>query len=182
MAKNVNLIQYLPDILQEIKEFGGIAAAENPELTALWSRLEDVSNDQFVQFATENGVKRWESILKIFPKGTDSLEDRRFRILTRLNEQLPYSYRMLEQQLATLCGEDGYRLQLNREAYELIIRVALSAKSNYADVESMLKRTVPANMVIDLSLIYNQYSALERATYGRLSAYTYNQLRNEVII
>lgn len=150
-------------------------------MIALWDCLNAALADQFVQTATNNGISRWESILQIIPKGTDSLSDRKFRILTRLNEQLPYSYRMLQQQLETLCGQDGYTAEINSGAYTLTIRVALTAKNNFNDVATMLWRVVPANMIIDLSLRYNQHSTLTPFNYAQLAAYTHNQLRNEVI-
>ncbi|MDF2592917.1 MAG: hypothetical protein K0S75_2383 [Clostridia bacterium] len=181
MAKEVNLIDYLPDILKEIREFKAINTAENPELLFLWDAIEDTLNDQFVDYATENGVKRWESILKILPKGTETLDVRKFRIISRLNEQLPYTYEKLKMQLETLCGDNGYSLVLLNNEYKLIVRVELSVRGKFDEVESLLNRTVPANIVIDLSLMYNQHSTLSKYTNTQLSNSTHYQLRNEVI-
>jgi hypothetical protein len=181
MAKEVKLIDYLPGILKEVREFKAISTAENPELSSLWDAIEDALNDQFVHDATVNGVKRWESILGIVPKGTENLDIRKFRIISRLNEQLPYTYRKLEQQLKTLCGEEGYSLVLQNNEYKLIVRVELSVKGKFNEVDSLLKRTLPANLVIDLSLLYNQHSKLANFTHNQLANYTHNQLRNEVV-
>jgi hypothetical protein len=182
LPKGVNINDYMRTALKEIREFKVIANAENAEINALWQALEDALNDQFINDSTEHGVKRWESILNITPKGSDTLDFRKFRIITRLNEQLPYSYRAVEQQLKTLCGEDGYSLELQNSKYTLRVRVALTAKSNYDDVGTLLKRVVPANIVIDLSLLYNQHSMLSKYTHEQLSKYTHTQLRNEVLI
>ncbi|OSA89563.1 UNVERIFIED_ORG: hypothetical protein B2H93_15995 [Clostridium botulinum] len=181
MDRQIDISNYVPKILQEFKEFKTVTNTENPEIKLLWSTLEDAFNDQFINDATENGVKRWESILKIVPKGTDSLDFRKFRIITRLNERLPYTYRLLEQQLTTLCGKDGYHLELKNKEYTLIVKIALTAKSNLDDVGDLLNRTVPANIVIDLSLLYNQQLTLSKYTHKELSAYTHNNLRNEVL-
>ncbi|MEA4934801.1 MAG: hypothetical protein VB071_14650, partial [Lawsonibacter sp.] len=78
-------------------------------------------------------------------------------------------------------GADGFSAILAGSAFTLTVRVALTAKQNYDDVESMLGRIVPANLVIDLSLLYNQHQYLAGFSYGRLAAYTHDQLRNEVI-
>ncbi|QIB68646.1 YmfQ family protein [Aminipila butyrica] len=179
MDRRINLIAYLPEILQDIREFKTVAETENLELKQLQAALNAALNDLFVESSTEYGVARWEKILKISPKGTNSLAERKFRILARLNEQLPYSYRMLARQLATLCGEEGYSLKENIETYQLIVRVALAAKSNFDDVQKLLERVVPCNVAVDLSLIYNQYQVLEAFTYGQLEAYTYEQMREE---
>lgn len=181
MDREINILNYLPQILKEVKELKAIADSENPELQSLWTSIANALSDQFVNDATEYGVSRLEKILKIVAKGTDSLDDRKFRILTRLNEQLPHTYRTLQNQLANLCGEDGYTLTLNHSQYTMTVRVALTAKSNFNDVDALLQRVTPANIVIDLSLMYNQHQTLAQLTHQQLSAYTHDQLRNEVI-
>ena len=181
LDREIDISNYIPNILKEFREFKALAASENPELLSLWGVLENVMNDQFVNDSTENGVKRWESILKIVPKGTDSLDIRKFRISTRLNEQLPYTYTTLEQQLVTLCGDNGFSMELQNEIYTLIIKVNLTAKGKFNEVDSLMQRMVPANIVIDLSLLYNQHLTLANFTHSQLAAYTHNQLRNEVI-
>lgn len=175
------LIDYLPDAIGRMREIRMVMAEEQPELEAVWQGAQGALNDQFVQSATANGVARWERILHIAPKGTEDLDARKFRILTRLNEQLPYTTRTLEGQLMTLCGEDGYSVEVRGAEYTLIIRIALTAKSNFEDVEKLLHRVVPANMLIDLALKYNQYLTLKSFTHAQLARYTHKELRNEVL-
>jgi hypothetical protein len=148
-----NILDYLPNIMKEFREFQSIANAENPEISSLWGVLENVLNDQFVSDSTENGVKRWESVLMIVPKNTETLDIRKFRISTRLNEQLPYTFTSLEQKLANLCGKDGFTMTLNSGTYTLKVRVELSAKGKYDEVDALLNRIVPVNLLIDLSLL-----------------------------
>lgn len=181
MDREINILNYLPNVIKEFREFKTLSVAENPELLTLWQVLENVMNDQFVDDATENGVKRWESILKIVPRASDNLDIRKFRIITRLNEQLPYTFSTLEQQLVTLCGVDGFNLELQNDNYKLIVKVNLTAKGKFNEVNALLHRTVPANMIIDLKLIYNQHEILEQFTHGELAAYTHYQLRSEVL-
>lgn len=176
-----NLLDYIPHVLRTVREMRLEMDAEQPEVAALWKCVEDAFADQYVQDATENGVSRWEKILNIVPKATETLDARKFTILTRLNEQLPFTITTLEQQLAGLCGKDGYFLTLTNETYTLDVQVALVAKSNLVDVDTMLHRVVPANMIINLSLKYNQYETLKQFTHGYMKKYTHNQLRNEVL-
>lgn len=176
-----NLIDYLPRFLQEIREFQAINGTEQPEFANLWGDLGDVLNDQFIGTATENGISRWESMLGIKPMASDSLEERRFRVLTRVNEQLPYTITGLKRQLETLCGIGNYEVVLNSGAYTLSVKVGLAAKKNYDDVESMVNRMVPANLIVDISLKYNQHMTLDNYTHQQLAAYTHYGLRNEVL-
>lgn len=181
MAKTVEVQSYWPEVLSSLKEFQAIAMAENPELTDLWTDIGNAFNDQYVNDATEDGVKRYESILKIVPKATETLNERKFKILTRYNEQLPYTYKALQERLDTLCGPDGYTVELNLPVYEVKVRVRLSAQSSFNAVDDLLDNIVPMNMIIDLDLLYNKHSQLAAYTHAELSVYTHDQLRKEVI-
>lgn len=173
--------KYLPEVLKTIKEFQELASTEDVEIATLWQTLQDAFDDQFVNDATEDGVERWESLLSIVPKGTDNLDVRKFRILSRLSEQVPYTYTSLETSLIALCGENGYMLELLNGTYTLEVKVELTAKQKFDEVQELLDRVVPANLTIDLSLLYNQHQDFTVYTHAQLVAYTHDQLRNEVI-
>ncbi len=175
------LIDYLPQVLKDVREYKSIMQAEESELVDLWTALENALKDNFIDDATENGVLRLESILKIIPKAADSLEDRKFRIKARFNEQLPYTFRTLQERLTTLCGEDGYTCELFNDTYTLKVRIELFVKGKYDTVDDFLERIVPANLMIDLDLKYNTYDKLSAFTYNQLSGYTYDDLRDEVV-
>lgn len=176
-----NLFEYLPPVLQQVLDFRHIMQAEQPELDKLFLASEEVYDNQFCEIARLSGVERYEQILGITPKASETLQDRRFRILARFNERLPYTYRMLESMLETLCGAGGYALELNAREYTLSVQIALASKAMYGDVDDMLKRVVPANLVISVSLKYNQHETLAAFTHAQLAAYTHDQLRNEVL-
>ena len=176
------LIEYLPHIIRDVREYKAIMNdAEQPEMMDVWQAVDDALNDQFIVDATENGVSRWEKILGIVPQATLTLEERKFTILTRINEQLPFTIRTLEESLKSLCGAEGYVVQLQANEYILIVKVALVAKHNFDDVQRLLERIVPANMIIQLSIIYNTHEVLGGYTHQELHRYTHYELRNEVL-
>lgn len=175
------LTDYLPLALSENREFKEALNAQQSEVSDLWDAMQCALNDQFVSDAKETGILRWEKVFSISPKGTDTLDIRRFRIRTRLSERSPYTALALNNQLASLCGEKGYRLGIENEAYTLNVRVELTAKGKFDEVKSLLNRIAPANLSIDLDLLYNQYLKFATYTYQSMSGYTYEQLRNEVI-
>jgi hypothetical protein len=176
-----NLIDYLPPFERNVKEFDAILTqAEQPEMVLLWDAYNDILNDQFIMDATENGVSRWEKILGIVPKATETLESRKFTILTRTSEQPPFTLTALEKQLETLCGAGNYEVTRDVSAKILYVRVALAAKSNFNDVGVLLERIVPANMLIDLSLKYNQHERMTSYTHEALQSMTHEDIRNEV--
>ena len=63
-----NLNEYIPDHLREFPEITAIMDAIQPELDAIWERLEQVWGDQYTQTMSEAVYKRWRRALKIpFP-------------------------------------------------------------------------------------------------------------------
>ena len=175
------LLQYLPPLFQGIREFREIAAAEQQEADGLWSSLDEAWEDLFLLTATEDGLTRYEKPLGIVPKATSTPEERRFILLARYNEQLPFTRRVLERQLENLCGPEGYTLTVDPEKKTAAVLVALTAKANYDEVADLLERVLPCNMAVLLSLKYNQQETLGRFTHSQLAARTCGGLRNEVL-
>lgn len=177
----IDIKEYWPPILQEIKEFQKIAEIENPELTKLWQEIESIVDDQFIETATERGIARREKILNVIPFADDTLESRRFRVRGLWNEKLPYTYRVLLEKLENLCGEDGYKVILNAGEYTICIKVAIVAKRMIDAVKEITNRMLPANLAINVELLYRQHITLGEYTHEYLGQYTHYDLREEVI-
>lgn len=179
MRKKLN--EYLPSILLKTYEFPLLCDTEQREFDRLNTAVDEVLDAQFVSTAGERGIERYEQIFSIVPQDTDTLDERRFRVLAKINAQLPFSVRRLRQQLATLCGEDGYRMEIDGGRYTLTVKVALTAKRNQQAVEELLANIVPANMVCTTSLLYNQHADLTRFTHAQLALLTHFEIREEVL-
>lgn len=175
------LRDYLPDTLKDVLEFQIIMDSGQSAADRFSEALEDLLNDQFVDTATETGVARYESIFNIIPKDTYTLDERKFTIKVKMNEQLPFTIKMLKRQLAMLCGDKGYSIELDSNKYFILIKVELIAKNSFNDVAEMIKRVVPANMLTEVRIIYNQHKTLGKFTHRYLSGHTHNEIRNEVL-
>ena len=176
------MIEYLPECLRNVKEYEAILTmAVQPEVEILWNRLDDMLNDQFIQDATENGVSRYEKIMKIVPRADKTLEERKFALITKNNEHPPFTIKWLEKQLEMLCGKGGYSVSRDVGKKILTVRVELAVSGNYNNVEALLERVVPANMEIDLSLMYNKHKEYSTYTHEGLKTLTHNQIRNKVV-
>lgn len=175
------LQDYLPSILLKTYEFPLLCDTEQPEIDRLRDAADAVLDAQFISTAGETAIARYEKIFGITPMDTDTLDERRFKVLAKINAQLPFSVRRLRQQLETLCGADGYKLELDGDRYTLTVKVALTAKRNQQAVEELLADIVPANMVCTTSLLYNQHADLTRFTHAQLAALTHFAIREEVL-
>ena len=163
-SNSVDLLSYLPPVLQELEEFKQIMNTESEEFNILVKEYQNLLSDQFVHEATENGLSRWEKILSINPKPTDTLEQRRWEILNRLNIKIPYTWTMLKNKLYALYG-DSYTIKLISDTYTIQIRVPQElSDSEIRSTYTMLEVIVPANMIIDIQRDINL--KMEARTYN----------------
>ena len=175
-----NLIEYLPPVLQEFEEFKELFKAEQQKIDELWEMIYNVLNEASIDTAENVGLKRWETILNITPLDTDTVEVRRMRIHARLGEDVPYTWNNLKKMLGSLCGEDGYTLELKNKEYTLVIKVALKSKKLKDEVMTMCERVVPANLILDIDLLYNTYELIKTITWEAATK-TWQQMRDEVL-
>ena len=169
-----------PPIMQELKEFQKIAEIEDSLFEQLKQEIESIVNEQFISTATEKGIARREKMLKVVPFADDTLETRRFRVQSVWNDKLPYTYRVLLERLDSLCGPDGYVIELNAGEYSLNIKIELTKKRMFDEVVKITRQMVPANIFVTVELRYNQHFTFANFTHGQLRQYTHYQLRNEV--
>lgn len=181
MSREVDLVSYLPPFLAVFKENVAALEAENPEFRLVWEETDRVLKNEFIATADEYGLGRIEKLLNILPLNEDNLESRRIRALARWNEGLLYTLPQLRAMLEILCGQNNCSADIDKETYELIVKIGLIAKNNFADVQALLERVCPQNLIIQLIQLYNTHAELHRFTHEQLRAYTYEQLRNEVL-
>ena len=175
------LIDYLPPVLQQTREMQAVMEGEQPAVAGLWDAWKTVLDALFVRYAHEQGLARWERMLGIRPRGTDSMEVRRVAVLARLNEQLPFTERTLRLMLDGVCGPGGYTLEIIYREYRVFVRVHLWEKRAMDEAAALLGRVVPANMVIDLGLRYNTHRMLRPRLHRMLRGTTHRALREEVL-
>jgi hypothetical protein len=150
-----NLILYLPLFLQNIKEYIAILqTAEQPEISQLWGDLDTALNDQFLSTSPVYGVSRWEKILGIIPKGTETIDDRKFRILSYLSEKRPYTIRSLQATLDNLFGSGNVKLKVENDVYNLNVSVNNLDRTKSEELNKMLRKIIPANMGFMVQILF----------------------------
>lgn len=173
-----DILDYLPQFLKDVREMIGHASGENPELSTLWADIEQAWNDQFLYTMGEYGIKRWEKIIGITPYAADTLEDRRFRIINRLNSNVDYTYRRVYEHLVQMTGtENGFTMQYIAEIWTLQVRVALHKAQQFKEMRAWLTEIIPLNIILDIDLLYNTHRILSKYTHEFLSNYTHGGLR-----
>lgn len=176
-----NLIDYAPPILQELEEYKALMSAEQQQIDTLWNLAHAFLDEALVDQATGEGLKRWEKILGITYLDTDEARVRRLRIQAKIMEDVPYTESVLRNILTGLCGKDNYSIDIKYEEYRVTIKVALVSKKLKDEVVTMAERVVPANMILDIDLMYNTYGILRGYTHRQLRQFTHRQLRKKVL-
>ena len=179
--RTIDLTDYLPDVLKNVTEMQAIMKSETPIVQAILNACENCMNDQFISEATEHGIARREKMLDITPYATDTLEDRRFRLLSRYNENTPYTRKSLANMLETLCGKDGFKLTILTSEFTVKVRVALTVKKQADSVSELLERILPYNMAFSVELLYNTWQKLKPYTWADIHKIDWKELKEEVL-
>ena len=181
MEREIDPIKYLPPILQEVEEIQQIYEGITPELKLLFIQYGTMLDESFVLSAESYGLDRMESILQITPQVGDTIENRRLRILTKLNGDTPYTFEKLYEKLKVLCGAENVTMRYSNEKYTLDVRIQLIAKNQFQTVRQMLLDIVPANISLSCLLVYNTYNIVGKYTHAQLKPYTHQNLTEEVL-
>lgn len=182
-CRETNIRHYFPDVLANAVEFNEFANVVEPELNRVIKLLIEKALDTFVFDLDEDGAGRWEKMLKLSSRNADTLDDRRMAILAKIMPNTPYTHRKLEILLDEICGEGNYSINLKHSQYYIKILIALGVKRQRQTAEYMLRCILPANLTIEIDLMYNRHIDLKRFTHGRMKEwmYTHHDLRAEVL-
>lgn len=180
MVKEVDLLSYWMPLLRDLKEFKEIANTEEPELKLILEAIDRTLNNMFIETADEYGIKRFEDMMGIYPEEGATLEERRFKVLVKWSDKIPYTVDALESLLNMLCGENGYEVKIDNANYSLVVKLALTNSDNFNEVVELLDRVVPANIVKTVTM-FNTHEILGKYTHAQLAQYTHKQLREDVL-
>lgn len=174
------LKHFINGIYQDNLEMGSIIDAVQPELDERAERIRAHFHDTFPNTATLEGVLKWEIILGIVADPTiEPLEFRRGRILNRLASNVPYTERALQAIIDGIMGEGNWSYSLDYRNYTLDINSLRHGKNWVNEMKLTLEKMLPANLIYNLNIRYNQHQALADYTHAYLSQFTHAQIREE---
>ena len=151
MAKEVILLDYWMPLLRKLKEFKEIAKTEELELRYILEAIDRTLDNMFITTADEYGIKRFENMMGIVAEETDTLDTRRFRVLTKWNNYVPYTEPELYRRLLSICGsEDAFDIEEHYKDYWLSITTHLGVTGAFDMVANTLDDMLPCNLVLEL--------------------------------
>lgn len=177
-----DLLDYLPPLFYDIREFTAIFDAYLKQLNLFSENCKKALDNQFIQTADTEGIDRIAKSLKINLPGDMTASEKRFEVKTRLAEHRPYNEKSIRKMLSDLCGDDNFRLYIERSAHSVTVKLGLAGEYLTGSVFNLLDRIVPSNMSIEVA-VYNTHGILQTAekTHGELAEFTYEDIRTEAI-
>ncbi|MDE7231419.1 MAG: YmfQ family protein [Oscillospiraceae bacterium] len=170
MVREVDPEGFLPEFVREYREIKEILHAEKPEIQLLADAAEQARDCAFILYCGEYEIGRFERMMGVFPAAGDTPEERQARILIRWNEAPPYTPASLKEKLAAICGEGSYSVDIHYDEYRLELAVTLTRAGQVDELERLLQRIVPVNMVISVRNVMTAEPSAELFTGGTVSA------------
>ena len=137
----------LPEWYHNVLEMEVLLGIEQHLAEEFLSQLESAQANQYVSTADSRTISLYEQMLKITPELTDTLETRRFRILTRMTSQTPYNKRYLQELLSSF-GK-SVKLTMFYNEYRLLIEMNFEKAGQISELEYIFRSVVPANILVD---------------------------------
>ncbi len=151
----MKLIEYLPEFMQDITEFKQLFGVEDKEVDKLNNAIEKIFNEIIVKTSESYGLDRYEKIYNIKDEITD-IEARRFNILTKINNKVPYTMQWLRNKLNNLIGKDNYEIILDNNNYKIQIDVLALFEDIAVMLNKDLREQLPANLVVTVNLFQTE--------------------------
>lgn len=141
------LKELLPIWYEGIVETNILMDVEQRLFDDLESQIKLAQNNQYVSTADSKTIAIYEQMLGIVTDPLDSLELRRFRVLTRLTTQRPYTIRYLQEVLSSF--GDPAELTMFYNEYRLLVEMNFEKLGQVSEIEYIFRTVVPANILVD---------------------------------
>ena len=163
--------------MKEMQAISGIIDEEASKIAAL---LDEQDANLMVSTSNEEGLSRREKILGITPLDTDTLEERRYKVLINWYDTYPYTQKDLETRLARICTDGKYSLEVNIEEQKVTCLLAVANTKNFVAVEKLLEDLVPLQIVIVVGNLYNKWKKYSNVTWSSLATTTWKSMREDI--
>lgn len=170
--------RYTPKIMENNDTMTSMYAVEGDEVKKLHGTIHEIINNLFIMTADVNGIQRWERFFNIKPNALHTLEERRMIVLNKVLYRPPFTRQRLMEILENVWGKGKYVYKLLPDEYKLIIDINTNNPVIYLQFSDLLRRIIPANIYLVLSIQYTYMYLKRNFTYDKLKndGYTYGEL------
>ena len=142
--------EYWPSFISEIKEFKEIDIAENVELDELKSSFKKMYENQFFNTMAEHTISRLEKIAGIVPLASESIEIRRNRLISLFFNSYTFNRYWLECKLNATLGHGKHEHGIEDDLLSIV--TSTDEIDSIKSLKRELRKDIPATMDIKIDL------------------------------
>lgn len=139
------LIDYYPPVIAAIKDMQEIVKGQQPLIDELWDAVSFVTENQFIDTATEEGTQQWEEELGIVPSSLDTLAQRKKRLKNKWVPDNRFTMIWLYDWLRQVSERNDIKKPTVKD---YVLTVTLPAIVDYLSIFSDLEMYKPANIAV----------------------------------
>ena len=172
--------EYWPSFISEIKEFKEIDIAENVELDELKSSFKKMYENQFFSTMDEATILRLEKIAGINPLASESIEIRRNRLISLFFNSYTFNRYWLECKLNATLGKGKHKHNIEDDMLDLM--TSTDEIDSIKSLRRELRKDIPANMDIKIGLERKSENQMNMGVVARVGKITTIIPSNKVTI
>lgn len=169
----VKMKRYFPRFYDGYVEIDAIIDTEDKAFEEIGVNFRRAINNQFIKLADETGISAYEVLFDVIvDPSTETLEERRDRLLNRVSVIPYYTTIFLRNRLDSLIGAGLYNLIIDYDNYTLYLESAAKNQLYYNEIAVLMSNIKPCNIVfINMPLVSQQIFVSEQVNVSKL---TYN--------
>lgn len=172
--------KYWPEFLQDNDKFNELDKAESPELEEVWQSFNDVDGNQFLETANEEGIARYEKMVGIISKASESLEMRRARLLNKFSTYTPYNRAWLKNRLDSVLGKGTHEHHIEDDM--LTLKTSTDEIDSIKSLRKELRKDIPCTMDMSIGLVRTSHQPMYMGSVARVGKITTITPSNQVTI
>ena len=147
--------RYFPRYYEDILETDELIKTENQMFDWLFTVIQQAKLNQFIAYADETGIYAYEQLFQIpSDPTTETLEQRRFRLLNRIQTLSYFTMNYLREKMDNIFGAGNYEILMDYNSYTLYISSSANNSFLYTEVATTIHKIKPANIVfVNIPLI-----------------------------
>ena len=163
-----------PERITNIRDIREIYKLNEKQEDAFDKAIEAIENDMNISTMSKQMAQRYETYLDIAAQDNDTLEEKRFRVKSIINERAPYTLEVLISRLETVAGKENIRV--SQSGNHVTVKLALEQRKMYDCIVELVEDIVPLDQLVTIDVMYNRWQDWQDCKYRQLSQYTWEQL------
>lgn len=146
IERTINMRRYMTPVGRDNSDIQNVMDTETVEFQELWDALCDCFNNIFVKYMTGYGLTKWESIYQLHVRATDTIEDRRRRVLAAFMGTRPYTLKKFREILDTVYGKGAVIPVIDGDKYLCTFHLEGVKTSQLDELTDFIEEILPKNL------------------------------------